>query len=89
MTNEEAMSILSDMSWRDDIDGWVISDKEHKAICIAMKAIENQEKHKNALEIAVREMVTLAKKVTRNSTPVEELVKDGVKRYEKKAGIEN
>lgn len=47
-----------------------------------------RDKMEKALQIAVREMAALAKKVTGSVTPLEELVADGVIRYKKKAGIE-
>ena len=68
------------------------NERDHCDKCHWLKELvelrENQEKYKNALEIAVRETATLAKKITGNGTSIEEMVTDGVRRYKKKAGIE-
>ena len=50
MTNEEAQEILLDLSLEDDIDGWVITSKQHTAVCMARKALENQERMQRELK---------------------------------------
>lgn len=55
MTNEEAIKILLDLSLEDDIDGWVLTSREHKAICMAAEALEEKQKYEEALEMAVRD----------------------------------
>ena len=50
MTNEEAQEILLDLSLEDDIDGWVITSKQHTAVCMARKALESQERMQRELK---------------------------------------
>lgn len=96
MTNEEVIEelkridtdLLKTADCGNKTSDSMAAGRGRKAVGLAIEAVENQERYRNALEIAVREMAALAKKVTGNDTPIEELVKDGVKRYEKKAGIE-
>lgn len=94
MTIEEAKEILFDLSWSDDIDGWVLTDREHKAICLASEALDNQPKYEEALEMAVRDSDETGTDVWCHDCPydddskLEHCWECGAEYYKRKAGIE-
>ena len=94
MTNEEAKKILFVLSWSDDIDGWVLTSREHEAICMAAEALEEKPKYEEALEMAVRDSDKSGTDIWCEDCGYEEderlnkCWECGMKYYRRKAGIE-